>query len=204
MKFTKTSKLAIAAIAFAGILLVQKASAQYYHPGARPVVVNNTNGYDSEGFRFGFGIEPGIPTGDLRDFSHFALGSTLRLQYDLKGPASIMLTTGYTNFFARSYYAGNGVVVQPQDYGIVPLKAGVKYFVAPHFYISGEAGAGFETTRGYYNNYYEGTKLILSPGIGIAESHTGLDLGLRYENYSGSDSGNFGMVALRIAYGIGY
>ena len=187
MKFTITSKLAVAAIALTGLLLSNKADAQYYHPGSRPVVVasSNSNGYDSEGFRFGFGIEPGIPTGDLRDFSHFALGSTLRLQYDLKGPASIMLTAGFNNFFARSYYAGNGVVIQPQDYGIVPVKAGIKVFVAPHFYLSGEAGAGFETTRGYYNNYYEGTKLILSPGIGIAESHTGLDLGLRYENLFG-------------------
>lgn len=190
MKITKTSKLAFAAIAFAGLLFSGSAKAQ------------KATGYDSQGVRFGIGIEPGIPTGNIRNFSHFALGGTARLQYDLKGPVSLMLTSGYTNFFSRDYYVGN-VNVSPKDYGLIPLKAGIKIFPSHNFYISGEAGAGFETSSGYYNNYNKGTKLILSPGIGIAESRTGLDIGLRYENYSGGNSGGYGQLALRVAVGFG-
>ena len=195
MKITKTLKPALAVIAVAGLLFSGSAKAQ------------KATGYDSQGFRFGIGAEAGIPTGDIRPASHFALGGTARLQYDLKGPVSLMLTSGYTNFFGRDYTVTSTtsnstttVGYKASDYGIIPLKAGLKVFPTHNFYISGEAGAGFETRNDIYGDKH--TKLILSPGIGFAESHTGLDIGLRYDNYSGQGA-NFGQVALRVAVGFG-
>jgi hypothetical protein len=87
----------------------------------------------------------------------------------------------------------------------VPVKAGFKAFLNSGFYVSGEAGAGIETKAfeaagaGITDNPKE-TKLILSPGLGYATKSW--DVGVRYENYSGQDN-NFGLVALRIAYGFG-
>ena len=69
----------------------------------------------------------------------------------------------------------------------------MKYFATSNIYFSGEVGAGFETS------YADNTKLILSPGIGYANVK-GLDVGLRYENFSGQGD-NYGLVGLRIAYG---
>ncbi len=184
MNLKNTTKLAITSIAFAGLLFAGKTNAQ-----------TTKNPGDSEGLRFGIGVEPGIPTGDIRNFSHFAIGGSARLQYDLRGPVSLMLTSGFTDFIARDVTVG-ATTVKPDNYGIVPVKVGAKIFPAHNFYFSAEAGPGFET-----NGVNKSTKLILSPGIGVAESHSGLDLGLRYENYSGGNSGNFGLVALRIAYG---
>ncbi|MCJ8211518.1 hypothetical protein MUY27_17495 [Mucilaginibacter sp. RS28] len=177
----KATKLAAAAFAFAGLLFTSN------------VTKAQTTGHDSQAWRFGVGVEPGIPTGDMRNFSHFALGGNVRLQKDLSGSVSLMGTVGYTNFFARDYGIAN---YDPKDYGIVPLKAGVKAYVAPHLYFSGEAGAGFETSGSD-----KSTKLILSPGIGYSMSGSGLDVGLRYDNFSGGNSINYGQVALRIAYG---
>lgn len=179
------TKLAAAAFAFAGLLFSTTTKAQ---------------GHDSHAWRFGIGVEPGIPTGDMRNASHFALGGNLRLQKDLSGSISIMGTAGYTNFFSRNYTVG-GVTYDPKDYGIIPVKAGIKAFFVPHAYVSGEVGAGFETRDDAYGN--KNTKLVLSPGIGYAMSHTGLDLGIRYENYSGGNTGSFGQVALRVAMGFG-
>ncbi|WDF53753.1 hypothetical protein [Mucilaginibacter sp. KACC 22063] len=183
----KTTRLAAAAFAVAGLLFAGTSKAQ-------------STGSDSQAWRFGVGVEPGIPTGNMHDFSHFALGGNARLQKDLNGSVSVMLTAGYTNFFARNYDTPAGKT-DFNDYGIVPVKAGIKAYFVPHAYVSGEVGAGFETNNNFMNGYDKGTKLILSPGIGYSMSGSGLDLGVRYENFSGGNSGNFGQVALRIAYG---
>jgi hypothetical protein len=143
-------------------------------------------------FRLGVGLEAGVPTGNRSDFSKFELGGTARLQYDTKSNISLMLTSGYYNMFAKEQTIGT-VKVSPDNVGIVPVKAGIKAFATTNFYFSGEVGAGFET------NYAKNTKLIVSPGLGYANAG-GLDIGLRYENFSGQ-SDNYGLVGLRVAYG---
>ncbi|WP_121199198.1 hypothetical protein [Mucilaginibacter gracilis] len=155
-------------------------------------VMAQTNTNPGETWRLGIGIEGGIPTGNRSDFSNFALGGTARLQYDTKSNISLMLTSGYYNMFAKSQTIG-GTKYTPNDAGLVPVKAGIKVFATENIYFSGEAGAGFET------NYAKNTKLIVSPGIGYA-NYKGLDIGLRYENFSGQ-SDSYGLVGLRIAYG---
>jgi hypothetical protein len=150
---------------------------------------------DPNKWRLGIGIEGGIPTGDITSFSNFNLGGTARLQYGVGKDFAITLTSGYYNFFAKSSSATIGGVTyttKPSDLGMVPIKAGVKYFFVPSIYLGGEAGVGLET------NYAKYTKLLLTPGIGWANKSW--DVGVRYENYSGQGD-SFGTVALRIAYG---
>jgi hypothetical protein len=166
----KLTKYLASAVTAAAIFIGTNAQAQTANPG-------NT-------WRFGFGAEGGIPTGTVNNFSNFDLGATVRLQYDTRSNVSYMLTSGFYDVFAKG---------PASDFGIIPVKAGIKLFATSNIYFSGEAGAGFET------NYREDTKLILSPGLGYATAK-GLDIGLRYENFSGN-SDNFGLVNLRIAYG---
>jgi len=151
----------------------------------------------SNTWRFGIGVEGGIPTGSLRDFSNFELGGTARLQYGLSNKAALTLTSGYYNFFAKSSSATIDNITytaKPNDQGLVPVKLGIKAFIAPNIYLGAEAGVGFET------NYAEHKKLILSPGIGY--SSKAWDVGVRYESLSGQGD-NYGTVALRLAYGFG-
>jgi hypothetical protein len=148
-------------------------------------------------WRFGIGIEGGIPTGDLSNFSNFDLGGTARLQYGLNKNLALTLTSGYYNFFAKSgstTFDGVTYTVKPSDLGLVPIKAGIKAFVSDGFYFGAEAGVGLET------NYAKNTKLLLSPGLGYATKSW--DIGARYENLSGQ-SNSYGLVGLRIAYGFG-
>jgi hypothetical protein len=150
---------------------------------------------DPNKWRLGIGIEGGIPTGDITGFSNFDLGGTARLQYGVSKNFAITLTSGYYNFFAKGSSAtidGVTYTTKPSGLGMVPIKAGVKYFFVPDLYLGGEAGAGLET------NYAKNTKLLLTPGIGWANKSW--DVGVRYENYSGQGD-NFGTVALRLAYG---
>ncbi len=142
-------------------------------------------------WRLGIGLEAGIPTGNATDISNFEIGGTGRLEYSASKDFALMLTSGYYNFIGKA--VANSDVKYP-SLGMVPLKVGVKAFLAPSFYVDGEAGAGFDT------NYENHTKLIFSPGIGY-DAKT-WDIGLRYENYSGQNN-SFGLLGLRVAYDFG-
>jgi hypothetical protein len=169
-KFTRTATVILAASA---LFFCTAAKAQTTAPSP---------------WRFGIGLEAGIPTGNANDISDFEIGGTARLQYDAAKTVAVMLTSGYYDMIGKG--AANGGTYP--SLGMVPLKIGAKIYVAPTFYVDGEAGAGFDTS---YENH---TKLIFSPGVGY-DSKT-WDISLRYENYSGQNN-SFGLVGLRVAYG---
>jgi len=157
-------------------------------------------------WRFGIGVEGGIPTGNASDFSKFELGGTARLQYGFSNNLALTLTSGYYNFFGKTYEttvtdatSTTTISVKGRSLGVVPVKAGIKWFFSNNLYLAGEAGAGFET-HAIVDGGTKDTKLILSPGIGWANKHW--DIGARYENFSGQ-SYNYGLAALRLAYGFG-
>ncbi len=143
-------------------------------------------------FRLGFGVNAGLPVNDEwggQDLYSFALGGDVRLQYDFTKRGSITLTTGYQHFFGESNTV-NGIKVDVDDLGFIPVKAGFKYFVwEDRFYILGEAGIGFAVT-------YDETSFLWSPGFGYANDK--IDISLRYE---GSNDFHTDQVALRFAYG---
>jgi hypothetical protein len=143
---------------------------------------------DKSAWRLGFGIEGGIPTGSLHDYSKFELGGTARLQYGVCKNVALTLTSGYYNFFADQAAKDVG----GKSIGVVPLKLGAKAFFSQNLYFGAEAGAGFET------NYAKNTKFLWSPALGWANKSW--DVGVRYEGFQGQ-SDNYGVVALRLAYG---
>jgi hypothetical protein len=157
-------------------------------------------------WRFGIGVEGGVPTGNAHDFSRAMLGGTARLQYGVANNVALTLTSGYYNMFGRDAvkFAGDDNDIRFKSMGMIPVKAGIKAYTGGGFYISGEVGAGFERSvfGAFKGQDVEGldknTKLILAPGIGYSWSN--IDLGVRYENFSGQ-SNNYGMVAARLAYG---
>ena len=140
--------------------------------------------------RFGVGLETGLPTGQGRDFSHFELGGTARLQFDVNPDFAFTLTSGYYNFFGRQ----DGPYVKYNSLGVIPVKAGIKWFYSRCFYFGMEAGEAFELNSDGTN------KLDLAPAIGIAGKK--IDVSVRYENFSNNQN-TYGMAALRIAYGFG-
>ena len=134
------------------------------------------------GPRLGIGVDVGST---LKSPVRTTLGADLRLQQPFGQGLSGILTTGYYQFFkANSYNPG---------FGIIPLKAGLKYFPVKNVYISGEVGAGFGTKKG------AGTSFVYSPSFGLAFGD-GFDVSLKYENFTDYD-GYAQQLALRFAYG---
>lgn len=122
------------------------------------------------------------------------LGVTPSLQYfDARANTAFMLTSGYYNFYAKSYTV-LGQTYTPDNTGVVPVKFGAKTFASPTVYFAGELGPAFETTSP--NN----VKFDAAAGFGY-ESPQGLDIGFRYESFSGQGY-YYGMFALRLAYTI--
>lgn len=157
---------------------------------------------DSRGaLRLGIGIEAGAPT---QNFSNFLLGGTARLQYDLAQSTSLTLTSGYYNLFAKNIVLNN-VKYEGQDIGIVPIKLGAKFFIAPNFYIHPEAGAALSVRsqqEGKLYAYNKGAQIDAAAGIGYA-TDAGIDISLRYEQFFKNDKKdipNLGFVGLRVAY----
>lgn len=138
---------------------------------------------DSKAWRLGVGLNVGVPT--TTGYS-LAIGGDLRLQKDFSSNVSGLLSAGYTSFSLKDSYGGGSI-------GMVPVKAGVKIFLAESLYASGELGAGFGTESG------SKTAFLWAPGIGYGFDN-GIDLGLRYEGAEFSGA-SLGQVALRIAYG---
>ncbi len=183
----KTTKLLASVATAAAIFFATNVNAQTITPNK---------------LRFGIGVEGGLVTGSAHDFSNAEIGGTGRLQYGVSNNLAITLTSGYYNFFGKNE---PGTDLKYQSLGMVPIKAGIKYFYTSNLYLGAEVGAGIETKtflpQGVDENFAnKDTKLILSPALGYATKHW--DVGVRYENYSGQ-SNNYGLVALRLAYGFG-
>ncbi|MET1054752.1 MAG: hypothetical protein ABWY16_05535 [Pedobacter sp.] len=152
--------------------------------------------------KIGIGANLGIPTDDAYSF---AAGLDVRVQFNVTKQLSVPVATGYTNFFAkdRTYFNG-GVTLDVPDYGYIPLKTGLKYFLdesGSGIYAMGEVGAAFGVTDNAK------TTFLYAPTLGYSWSN-GLDLGLKYENAGKGDAlrliddkNRTGQIALRIAYG---
>jgi len=132
--------------------------------------------------RVGIGINVGST---LKSPVRTTLGADLRLQQSLGEGLSGILTTGYYQFFKASKYN--------KGFGIVPLKAGLKFFPAKNVYIAGEIGAGFGTRSG------SNVSFVYSPSFGLAFGD-GFDASIKYESFTGYN-GYANQLALRIAYG---
>ena len=169
------SKLTVAAFIIAAMFFTTTAKAQ--------TTPANT-------LRMSIGVDAGLPTGNLTIGSNFVLGGTIHLQYGICNNFAVSLASGADHFFSKINPA-TGIVFD--SFGIIPIKAGVKWFFVPGLYVAGEGGIAIEETDSGAGN----TKMLLSPELGWA--NTRWDVGVRYDNFSGQ-SDPYGFVALRVAY----
>ena len=159
----------------------------------------NAQSSASSGFRFGIGVDGLLPVGNSTNTLNFGLGITPRLQYSLSDKVALTFTSGIYHFFPKTVtYPPTGAFggfTTKYESDIIPVKAGIKFFVSPNFYVAGEAGAAFEVANGGGPVHF-----LASPGIGYATKKW--DIGARYENFSGNGYSD-GIVGLRVAYGFG-
>ncbi|RZK20484.1 MAG: hypothetical protein EOO43_11140 [Flavobacterium sp.] len=150
---------------------------------------------DSNGVRFGIGIEGALPLGALKVYDAGA-GLSLRLSKGFGEGFAGTLTVGGMAFFPTSTLTANSKASI-----FVPIKIGGRYMFSENFYGMAEAGititntygvTGFTGTTPNYG-FISGSSFTYAPSVGA--KFGAFDIGVRYE---GLDGGGF--AGLRLGF----
>jgi len=150
--------------------------------------------FAQDGGKFSVGVEAGLPVGDGSKTQSFAIGGSLKYDIPIADALAFTISAGYTSFQGKTTTVSSGansLTIKYPAAGFVPVKAGIKYFLAESFYGEVQVGAAFSTqSRG-------GVAFAYSPGIGYKFSDV-LDLGVRYEGWS--KNGTVSQIGARLGF----
>jgi opacity protein-like surface antigen len=145
-------------------------------------------------FSVGFGLEAGLPEGDVKNLYSFNGGLTLRFSYRL-GHGFVTFTTGGIGYAPLSANINENAAIQ------VPVKAGYKYIIHRHFFVMGELG--YSVFRAYYKDLNDKTQFTNSSGFTYAPSagiqFGALEIGILYEMLHADDL-NIARGAVRLGF----
>jgi opacity protein-like surface antigen len=181
--------------AIAGMFAVSNVSAQTKDPAM-------------SGSKLGIGAEFAFPTGDFGDAYKLGYGGTLQFQTPIVEKLNFTASAGYLTFRGEDLGTVGGATIRNADLNVIPVKAGINYFLAENFYVGGELGAAFGTGDN------SKTSFAYTPHIGIefpVSDKGSIDLSARYEEWSTKYDlpGNANLniksrfVGLRLAYNFG-
>ena len=139
------------------------------------------------------GPEIGAPSNTPYNLSY---GGSATAEAKVMNQLGLTITAGYTNYkYKSSIFGASNIETHPT---FVPLKAGVKFYTSPSFYVGGELGSTIQSN----NNI--GSLFVYSLGFGFeipVNPLSDIEVGFRYENYSKTQ---YQTTALRVAYRIGW
>jgi hypothetical protein len=133
-----------------------------------------------KGFSIGPYIEAAKPLGHLDETNKN--GGGLGLNADIRlGKIGITGSAGFMHFPGKTIETNEGAKQTPAI-NVIPIRAGLKYRLAPVLYAKLEGGMA-----NYTNN--DGSAFILSPGIGLRI--LGLDVQAKYETWINNGTRSF-------------
>lgn len=190
-----TLKIAAMVLAFAGLSVAAKAQ------------TTSTSTTTNNGIRYSIGVEAGIPVGNFKDAYKWNFGGSVQADIPVASQLFVTVNAGFNNVFGKKDLAGVAGADVP-NVQLLPVKAGLKYFVIPNFYVQGEAGAAFLLNKDKAG-YDKSTAFVYAPQVGVqfpvSASGNFIDAGVRYEattKYTtGVDNSKVSFLGLRVAYG---
>ena len=140
------------------------------------------------------GPEINLPSGNSTNQSAVGFGGYLKAELGLSEKFSITGSGGLTSFLGKRFMGQRASTLS-----YLPIKAGLKYYTESNFYFEGQLGATLPFNR------TGKTGFAWSPGAGTflksRNSNNQLDIGLRYEGWSGLNSNTtFSFFSLRAGY----
>lgn len=148
---------------------------------------------DQRGFKFSAGPELSFATGSFSNTSSFGIGATAQADISLQ-PNLYGTLTGGIHFFNGKSIAGTST--KNTGPTIIPVRVGVKYFVAGRVYGAVQMGVAFISN----NMFYNGTAFAYSPQLGYefnTKSGRAVDATLKYDGYT---KNGIGALGFRLAY----
>jgi hypothetical protein len=144
------------------------------------------------GPKLGIGADFAFPVGDAGDVFDYGIGGSLLYQHPIANKLNLTGNAGYLSLKTKE------VLGTTANFGYVPVKVGLRYFLAENFYAQGEVGATFSTENG------GGTAFAYAPSLGIefpVANKMAIDFGARYEGWSNNGTTSF--IGLRAALNFG-
>jgi len=162
---------------------------------------SSTAGSYGSGIRLSIGADGGVPVGSLNKTYNWNFGGSIQGDFPIvKDQFYATLNAGYNAIFASNQYS-------LPDIQLIPVKAGLKYFIVKQVYIQGEAGVSFLTNKNSLNTDKTAV-FVYAPQAGVLLNLGGknyIDAGIRFESnqkfFNGGNTSNF--LALRFAYAFG-
>lgn len=149
--------------------------------------------------KLSIGADFGFPTGDGSK-DNMIVGGSLQYEHPVASSFNITGSAGYlSNMLTGDTKKAYDAAGFKTSVGIIPLKAGGKFYFGGNFYAAGELGAAIFTEEG------AGTAFAYAPSLGASFSvaeKSSLDFGVRYESWS-KNSNTASFIGLRAAYAFG-
>lgn len=146
------------------------------------------------GSKIGVGADFAFPMGDFGKATDFGVGGSLNYQAPIGSKLNFVGEAGYLSFTSKKDALGNTT-----SSAAIPLKAGVRYFLAENVYAQGQLGASISTATGGKTGF------IYAPSVGVefpVADKMAIDFGARYEGWSYS-GGTSSFIGLRAALNFG-
>ena len=146
-----------------------------------------------QGWELNASVNPGITL----DQGRFAIGGELQLERYHAPQVALTFSAGFTHFDGRDIYSNYEYLGTQYtshytlDHNLIPIKAGIKVFVAPRVYAAGAAGIAIDINGN--------STSVWSATLGYQLTKK-LDIGVKYENFSRFL--NTDQFSLRIGYKI--
>ena len=160
---------------------------------------------DSSGIIFSVGAEGGLSLGNLKNSHKWSVGGSVQVDVPVASQFYFTANAGYDNYFGKNDVSGTAT----PDIHLIPVMAGLKYFIIPFLYIQGDAGAAFMLNKNDLN-YNKTAAFLYVPQIGVqlpVSRRNYIDISARYEGstkfQSDEQSSKLSSVGLRVAYAFG-
>ncbi|MDB5089356.1 MAG: outer membrane protein beta-barrel protein [Mucilaginibacter sp.] len=200
-----TLKISALVLAFAGLTLGAKAQTS--------TTSTTKTSTSSNGVILSIGVDAGIPTGKLSDSYNFNIGGSVQADIPVAQNLFVTVNAGYNSIQGKNdlrFVTPGGVITaDATNIQLLPVKAGLKYFVVPHFYVQGEAGAAFALNKSDVG-FDKSAAFVYAPQVGYQFPIGGknfIDAGVRYEAStkfnSNIDDSKVNFFGLRVAYAFG-
>jgi hypothetical protein len=144
-------------------------------------------------FTFGVGVNLGLPVGNFHNTHTFGVGAQLQGEFLFSDNFTGVITSGYTEFFGKSYNYGGGVSGKFSNVGLIPILAGVRFYPVESFFIGGQIGYGIFTGSSGGGNP-KGFEYL--PQIGFNSESFQLILGYNGVSATGGTLGNLSLTGL--------
>jgi hypothetical protein len=115
--------------------------------------------------KFSVGVTAGLPVGDLKNASSFAIGGDIQGEYAAAESLGITLSAGYLNFTGKNNAGSTG---------LIPVLAGAKFNFTDKIYGHAQLGMSFSTESG------GGSAFTYAPSVGYLVSEN-FDIALKYQ-----------------------